>query len=101
MAPKPAPPKPDWTMERCDNQDCETGKHLFPRTGLLVRPKTAALRRRPGSSLEELISTAEWGRVETYEPGFHEAIVNFSHGRKVWIDVEDILDLDGRNPNAA
>lgn len=98
MSPKPAPPVKDWEMVRCDNVDCETGKHLFPRKGLLVKPKVAALRRVPGTDdTHHLISTSEWGRVETYEPGFHEAIVNFAHGRKVWIDVEELTTLEGRD----
>ena len=94
MSPKPAPRPKDWKMEPCDNQDCDTGKHLYPRSGLRVRQKTAALRRVPGSSTEHLISSGEWGTVETHEPSFHEAIVNFRRGRKVWVDIDDLTTLE-------
>jgi hypothetical protein len=85
-----------WTIETCDNNpDCDGAdpvEHTFPPEGqsvIVVRTDEA---REVGSEDFHTVTGGEAGTVVIVDPDIHMVAVMLWHGRRLWIDPENLTN---------
>lgn len=77
-----------WSIEACDNDDCEEGSHLYPPLGEKVAVSYTDLFRQVASDRQHLISAGSVGRVMDFAGD--TVLVDFGDNRTVWVVVDDL-----------
>lgn len=86
-----------WTVEVCDNPDCEESTHLFPPVGTAVAVLAPVNAREVGEDLTYDVSAGVQGEVDGYVAEWHDVHVRFESGLNLWIDPCNLTNAPKEN----